>query len=150
MIFLQNSEHHALIGTLASAKGGELTESDRSVLGQVDSRVVSGSYCKFEGKLVGVFRANEELYLLLGQRSLPWSSIESVSIEENPPNNRRLRVLVRGEVLEVDCRREVLNPPLSDLHEPFVEDEDYDFCLFVRNLASDPERRQRVFRRGNA
>lgn len=148
MLFLQNNEEFARIGTLASITGGELRESDREVLHRVPQARIVGAYSRVGHRIVGVFRSAEALYLLSDERAIPWQLVQSVVLEDRAADRRRLRVVLPGEELQVDYVRPMLEPPLSSIHEPFVEDGDYEFCLFVRNLASDPSRRERVFRGG--
>ena len=42
-------------------------------------------------------------------------------------------------------RRPTVDPPMEYDPTPFVEHEDFDFCLFVHNVANDPGRRERIF-----
>lgn len=146
MLYLQNNEEFARIGVLASASGGKLQELDREVLQQVPQATIVGAYSRVGDRIVGVFRSAETLYLLIDDRAIAWQYVQSVILEGKAADRRRLRVVIPGEELQIDYSRPVLEPPLSSIHEPFVEDEDYEFCLFVRNLAANPVRRERVFR----
>jgi hypothetical protein len=148
MLFLQNNEEFARIGVLASDEGGELSESDREVLQRVPQARIVGAYSRVGGRIVGVFRSAGALFLLVDSRAIDWQLVQSVFLEDQPADRRRLRVVIPGEEFHVEYAKPVLDPPLSSTHEPFVEDEDYEFCLFVRNLAIDPGRRARVFRSG--
>lgn len=146
MLCLQNNEDFARIGVLASASGGKLQESGREVLQQVPQARIVGAYSRVGDRIVGVFRSAETLYLLIDDRAIAWQCVQSVVLEDQAANRRCLRVVVPGEEILIDYARPVLEPPLSSVYEPFVEDEDYEFCLFVRNIAADPVRRERVFR----
>lgn len=49
-------------------------------------------------------------------------------------------------VLELEYRKPVIDPPLEHDPTPFVEEEHFDFGLFVRNVVSDRTRRERIYR----
>jgi hypothetical protein len=42
-------------------------------------------------------------------------------------------------------QRPLIDPPLKYDPTPFIEEEDFDFCLFVYNVANNPGRKARIY-----
>ena len=49
-------------------------------------------------------------------------------------------------IFTLTYNRPRIDPPLELDPTPFVEEEDFDFCLFLLNVLSDPGRKERIYR----
>ena len=104
----------------------------------------AGDFDYIDGKRVLVFRFDGNLYMQVDDQRM---RLDEISVELRCPNGRRiLCVLSRGKaVLELTCDPPVLDPPLSDDPTPFVEEQDFDFGLFLANLSRDRSRQSRIY-----
>ena len=84
------------------------------------------------------FRVDDEDFELTAE-----TSVKLVPVKETT----NTIMLFRGEDLQSSWtyQRPALDPPLKYDPTPFVEEEDFDFCLFVYNVANDPGRKARIY-----
>lgn len=84
------------------------------------------------------FRVDDEDFELTAETSVRL-------VRENETTNTIM--LFRGEDLLFACtyQRPTIDPPLKYDPTPFVDEEDFDFCLFVYNVANDPGRKARIY-----
>ena len=107
-----------------------------------------GHYGLLEGTLVVLYRSGESLLLRIDGMTTPVDDAHRVSHQQEG-NRRLLRVTDRRTGDPVATLTYALPEPivsLSDDPTPFTEAEDFDFGLFVANVASDSGRRDRVYR----
>jgi hypothetical protein len=108
------------------------------------SGLVSGAFEYLGGRRVLLFRVAGVLYLQVeGQRM----TIADHTIELRSVGGCRvLRVLSDTTVvLELPYDPPIIDPPLSEDPTPFVEEEHFDFGLFLANLSRDRGRQGRVY-----
>ncbi|REK18837.1 MAG: hypothetical protein DWQ37_03250 [Planctomycetota bacterium] len=109
-----------------------------------ESRRIGGFFDRLNGALLLFYRDGDSLYLSIdGDRfrfdecSVEWGGVA---------NSRTLRFLpTDGVARQLSYQVEELDPPLSEDPTPFAEHEDFDFGLFLRNVARDPKRQKRLF-----
>ena len=97
-----------------------------------------------ESKLVLLFRQDGYLYLQIDDHRLILSNhiIEFRLLDVY----KVLRVSNdRKVVFELTYLPPVIDPPLSEDPTPFVEEEHFDFALFLANLSWDHERQSRLY-----
>lgn len=103
-----------------------------------------GYFDKLGGQLLLLYRVGEELFLRHNNQDNRIDDDVSASFTEGAMN----RLLVtRGDETMVD----ITYPHPKEWRipfdtTPFVEDEDFDFGLFIANVLTEPGRRRRVFR----
>jgi hypothetical protein len=106
-----------------------------------------GAFDHLGGKRVLLYRLGDILYLEIDGQQLP---LDKHVVEVRSVDGRHLlRVLSDGRVVtEWTYDPPQLNPPLSLDPTAFVEEEDYDFGLFLHNVSHDPSRQMRMYRSG--
>jgi hypothetical protein len=105
---------------------------------------ISGFFDHLGGKLVVLFRLAGILYLQVESQRIP---IDNHTVEVQTVHGHRvLRVLTNGKAeLEIRYEPPIIDPPLSEDPTPFVEEEHFDFGLFLANLSRDRGRQARIF-----
>ena len=107
---------------------------------------ISGGYSLVGQALLALYRKNEDLFVWIDNREfLVSDTVSSALIEEGDQKIFRL----------LDNERPIAtfkySPPVSEIPRgldptPFVEEEDFDFGLFLHNVLTEPGRRKRVYR----
>jgi hypothetical protein len=96
----------------------------------------------------GVLRQGNELLVVRPGEQRSLSSVELVEVVPTTPDGREVRLRFwDGSVWEVGYAPLIL--PLDETDPTvFAEPEDFDFGQYLRALVGDPDRQQRLFRRG--
>lgn len=110
---------------------------------------ISGSYARLGEHTLLLYKLNGELYLKADAlQSLLITGDITAQVEDG--DGRRALLLVRGDgspLLTVWYLPPVIDPSLEDDYvSSFVEEEDFDFGLFVRNVINSPRRRREIYR----
>lgn len=93
---------------------------------------------------MALFTDHADLWLLVGEHRFVVTP-ETMSVLADADDTRTLRVSGRnGSVAEVSYRRPTPWPPPGDDPTPFVEEEQFDFGLFVHNVIGDAARQERL------
>ena len=143
-MLLQSHQSFDTVADYDPTTGTFNTFSRKAEPGRVSSGHRGGVFDHLGGKRVLLYRLAGVLYLEVdGQRIL----MEGHVVEVHPVNGDRvLRVLADGTVVfELTYSPPHLDPPLSDDPTAFVEEEDFDFGLFLTNVSRDRERQARIF-----
>ena len=114
----------------------------------VDStfRWLSGLFEELSGELVLFFRREGVLYLRAGNRLIDVSDAGARHAEHD--GRRTLTLTNGGEVvLALSYAESELPPYIPPDLVPFTGEEDRDFGLFIHEVLSDPERRDRIWKR---
>ena len=147
MIFLRNNDLFQTVGVLESFDSIGFEERDRNVMKDYPGARIRGAYSYLGGrKLLAVIREGDDLYLRIYDNTIHWDEIVSVSLKDIPGGQRHLAIDTKIKQFTIDYDRPRIDPPISPIHEPFSDEEDYDFGLFIKHLADDPARRERAFR----
>jgi hypothetical protein len=105
---------------------------------------ISGHYSSLGGRFTAFFRCQGDLYLL--QERLLQISERVSSIIEVADNESQLMLLEGGTVIaEIHAVNAPTVVPISTDPTPFVEEEDFNFLLFVHNVLTSPDRRERIY-----
>ncbi len=104
--------------------------------------VQSGWYSSYSGHLILLYIINGKLILKVNE--FHFELCEDIIVDVSGPwDNRTLKIyLKKREVLTIMYT--TINRPYDNDITPFIEDDDFDLCLFARNLLMDKERRNRV------
>lgn len=111
-----------------------------------DHRVVTnGFFSEHQNGLLLLYRKNGELFFKSAAFHVSLNNNIHINIVGNN-QTRRFEILDRGVKIFETTYIPVLNEFGEDDPTPFVEDEDFDFYLFVRNIANNQERRELIGR----
>ena len=134
--FDKMGEYNPVTGTLS-------TFSRKAEPGRVPAQI-SGLFDQLGGKLILLFRLAGVLYLQVDGQRIP---IGDHAIDLRSVNGRRVLRVRSGSksVLEVMYNPPIIEPPLSEDPTAFVEEEHFDFGLFVANLSKDKSRQGSLY-----
>ncbi len=106
---------------------------------------IAGTFSIINEMLVSFYRVHGVLYLRIADQEFELTNDTSSALETDG-NYRKFRLL-KGKNVLVDLTYLLpeLEIPLSIDPTPFVEEENFDFLLFVHNVLSQPGRRDRVW-----
>lgn len=126
---------------------GDFGEFDPSSGHDVEPRHISGHFARLGDVLAVFYRNNDRLWIRLGDcvRELD-SGRSSFHWERTGPQTRRITLSDGGdEIVSVEYADRSGGIPLELDPTPFVEEEHFDFGLFVRNVLGDEGRRKRIY-----
>lgn len=106
---------------------------------------VAGCFSKVNGTMVSLYRVNGLLYFRIGDQEFEITEDSSSTLV--PDGKHRVFQLHQGENTLVNLRYLTPQPeiPLSIDPTPFVEEEHFDFLLFMHNVLTVAGRRSRVW-----
>ena len=120
---------------------GESHEILATALGDKMPKKINGFFDRLGDTLVAVHAIDGHLVLRIGTNVI---SLEEgiIVLVDGPSNNRLLRVLQNGnEVMSV--RYSIADAPkFKNDPTPGIDDEDFDFGLFIANIAASLDRRR--------
>ena len=105
----------------------------------------AGSFSLVNEMMVSLYRIHGDLYFRIPDQEFELTDDISSTLETDG-NKRKFRLL-NGEKVLVDLTYLIPESeiPLSIDPTPFVEEEHFDFLLFVNNVLTEPGRRNRVW-----
>ena len=106
---------------------------------------IAGSYSRFGQTMVSLYRANGNLFLRIGDQEFEITADVYSTIEEDA--GQRIFRLFHKEALSIAFKYStpVTEVPTQSDPTPFVEEEHFDFLLFVHHVLVQPDRRDRVY-----
>ncbi len=135
-VFDAMGDYDPVTGTLT-------TFSRKAEPGRVPGQV-SGVFDHVGGKLVLLFRLDGVLYLQVEDERIRMAD-NTINVR-SVTGHRVLRVLSNSRVvLELTYDAPIIDPPLSEDPTAFVEEEHFDFGLFLANLSRDRGRQARMY-----
>jgi hypothetical protein len=106
---------------------------------------IVGTFSVINEIMVSFYRLNGILYFRVADQKFEVTE-EVISTLAISGNNRKFRLLKGDDVVvDVTYSTPELEIPLSIDPTPFVEEEDFDFLLFVHNVLTQPGRRNRIW-----
>ncbi len=126
---------------------GRLEEFSRRAEPARATAPLQGTYARVDGRLVSLYRQDDgTLVLRVDALVVPLDTRSRIELLGSG-RGRRVRVTRDGRpVAEWHHEQPVLDPPLEEDPTPFVEEEHFDFALYLSNVASDSERCERLYR----
>jgi hypothetical protein len=107
---------------------------------------IAGSYSRLGGTIVSLYRKNEHLFLSISKREFKITPDVYSSLTQED-DHQTFRLLNKQEVITMfTCTRPRSDIPAHLDPTPFVDDEDFDFLLFVHHVLTEEGRRERVYR----
>lgn len=106
---------------------------------------IVGRFSFINEMMVSLYRIHGVLYFRITDQEFELTEDTSSTLETDG-NNRKFRLLQGEEVLvDISYLTPELEIPLSIDPTPFIEEEHFDFLLFVHNVLTQPGRRNRVW-----
>jgi len=144
MLFLQCFDRFDDICELDLASGRFLRHSKREHP-SFTSQLLQGSVSRLGEHLVSLYRHDDELYLRVD--ATDYELTDNTSVELHRGQNNVLTIRRQGTpILSIAYARSQLDPPIDTALTPFVEEEDFDFGLFVYTVVKDKGRKNRIYR----
>lgn len=103
----------------------------------------AGWYVRSGRELAALFVVSGRLYFRHGKTAVEITE-HSRAVLERRGRKGWLEISSGGEHVVFEYRLPRLWPPLSEDPTPFVQEEDFDFGLFVHNVVKDPARGRRI------
>ncbi len=123
---------------------GKITVCSGEQLASPAPRPVRGSFARLDDHMVVLYRYEGQLHLRIDASDIELT--QDTRAEFTKGSRNRLRVVRAGLVLfALSYKPRRLQPPLDADMTPFVEEEDFDFGLFVYNVLNEQKRRERVY-----
>jgi hypothetical protein len=109
-----------------------------------ETEQIAGSFDYLGDRLVLLFRQGGVLYLQIDDLKTP---MHEYTVElQSTGNHRELRLLCSGKVVSaIEYAAPILDPPLALDPTPFVDEEHFDFGLFIANVSRDPTRQGQLY-----
>lgn len=144
MIFLRNYEIHKEVIAF-DPRDVHWRKVDTDRLKELAPGNISGYYSILSSKFCAIFKSGHEIILRVGEVQVPL--VDDLTVAVTGTQDRR-------ELVITECRKVLvsheysLDPSIQFENDPtpFVEEEDFDFGLFLANIAGSKER-QEVFKR---
>ena len=134
IIELQSSDYFSRVGQLNTATN-TITECSK----ESDKLVVGGWYSEVDGRHFAIFANEGRLYVFLGNRTLGVTR-ETKASDFPFKGHRKFEVIEGG--LPVFTKTYTPRSALQGDVTPFLEDEDEDFLIFVKNIINNPDRQK--------
>jgi len=140
MIWLQSNEKFDLLVEY-DHYSGRYTAHSRKDLGVTSLERIEGFFSILSGIFVALYTYGQQLFLRIGDDCIQFT--DDILVEVSGDEINRKMVVKKGDqrvanveyVLDLSFR-------FPDDPTPFIEDEDFDFGLFVSNVAKNPNRKR--------
>jgi hypothetical protein len=146
MIWLQSNEKFDSLAEY-DPKNGMLTKHSRKNLGSNVPETTDGFYSELTNGVFILYRFNDNLYFRANDNDFILDSVTEVVVS-GPQEKRELKVLCNGKMIFKTIYSSHDIGPLSNDPTPFIEDEDFDFGIFVSNISKSPKRKDILLGRG--
>lgn len=145
MILLQSHDHFDQLGVW-EPKAQQLKVIHRNQNPELELQPLCGLYTQSNDNFLLLYRPGQDLRFRYGTDEIKIDQTVTAKLEHSPQNN--ILVLLRGTLPILRCcyHRRIPDPSLEEDLTPFVEEEDFDFGLLVRNVINDQTRQQQFFR----
>ncbi|MCD4738513.1 MAG: hypothetical protein K8R89_04565 [Anaerolineae bacterium] len=145
MILLQSNDRFADLAKLDTSTG-RVSWFSRQVDSTIASRPIRGHIAQLGGHTLCFYRKEKVLHFRVDDEDLELTEETQVELVHVRDAVNCITVL-RHEVplFAWTYQRPVIDPLLEYDPTPFIDEEQFDFCLFVYNVANDPDRRERIY-----
>lgn len=140
MIWLQSNDKYDELAEYDHGKG-TFTIASRDDLSGNTPACTEGIFAIMSTVFVALYKFGQELFVRIGNQCIPLTDDVVVTVSGDV-NKRRLTVKKAGKVIAhlnymLDNSRKISDDPT-----PFIEDEDFDFGLFVSNVSANDKRKR--------
>lgn len=144
-MILQSLDRYLDLGIID--EDGRIRYAHRGDAEMAGEPLTAGVCSSVDGVFVARYDCDSSVYARFGETIICLTDDVAAGIRPNGTQNR-FSLTRGGETLfEVDYTPPVMDPPLSIDPTPFVEEEDFDIHLHIRNVVNDKARLARL-RRG--
>jgi hypothetical protein len=145
MILLQSQDKFNDLAQLDTATG-QIFWLSRCTHPEAVAQAVCGHIARIGEHILCLYRLGGVLHFRIDSADWELNEEIEISLQDIQEGKNRLTIARQGvPLVSLDYRRSVIRPPLAVDPTPFVEEEDFDFCLFVCNVVNDPDRKVRIY-----
>lgn len=146
MVLLQSNDRFDSLAELDTSTG-QISWFSRSADPARASSPVHGHVGQMQGRILCLYRDEAGiLHFRVDNVDLELTENTHVELERVRDDANRITILRNGILLFAwTYQRPVIEPSLEYDPTPFIEEEHFDFCLFVYNVANDPGRREIIY-----
>lgn len=144
MIWLQSNKRFNDLAQL-DPDTGVVTMQSRITLGNKVPQNTEGFFAVLSTIFIALYKFGQGLFIRIGNECIPLTDDVIVNVSGNP-KNRELIVEKEGQEItrldySLDQSKMIVDDPT-----PFIDDEDFDFGLFVSNISKNTKRK-RIFQK---
>ena len=140
MLILSSHSHYTRLLEFFHESGTYKETSRDAIQLNGDKLKLNGVYDFLNKKLVVVYVSDGILFLRVANESIPVENITCFELNSKGVNST-LHVRYNNSTLSLDYKNST-DKMIEDDFTPFVEEEHFDFGLFVKNMISTRERRK--------
>jgi hypothetical protein len=143
MILLQSQDKFDDLAVL-EPDTGQLTWYSKEQTPDLASHPIAGHIAYLNGHMLALYRDTGVLHFRIDDNDFALTRQTRIELARGDVN---ILKVVRDDVmlLEWTYKPPIIEPPLDMDPTPFVEEEDFDFGLFVYNVTKDAGRRNRIY-----
>jgi len=146
MILLQSNDRFDDLAKLDTSTGRVSWFSRQVVDLTIASSPIRGHIAQLCGHTLCFYRKAKVLHFRVDDEDLELTEETQVELVRVRDAVNCITVLRNGVPLFTwTYHRPVIDPLLEYDPTPFIEEEQFDFCLFVYNVMNDPDRRERIY-----
>lgn len=140
MVWLQSNDKYDELVEYNHSKG-TFTKASRNSLGDKAPSSTDGTFAVLSAVFLALYKLGQELFVRIGDQCIPLTNDVTV-IVSGPANKRLLIVKKAGNEIAnfnyvLDASKKFSSDPT-----PFIEDEDFDFGLFISNISTNDKRKR--------
>jgi hypothetical protein len=138
MVWLQSQDQFDALAVI-DPETGKLAKFSRRALGDSAPARTEGWFADLSGVVAAIYKKGDELFVRVGGTELPLAA--DVTAEVSGAASARVLVISKGGNAVVRCRY-ALDTSIRFPNDPTpqIEDEDFDFGLFICNVSKATER----------
>ncbi|WP_297891177.1 hypothetical protein [Shewanella sp.] len=140
MIWLQSNDKFDEVAEYDHGKG-TFTMASRNSLGSKAPSSTDGIFALLSVVFVALYKFGQELFIRIGDQCIPLTDDVVVSVSGDA-KNKQLTVEKSGQVIARINYALDVSKKFPDDPTPFIEDEDFDFGLFISNISKNDARKR--------
>jgi len=113
-------------------------------------QAIQGSFSELGKHLVFLFRIDETLHLVIDNEHIVLdNNIRIIRVSDKSDETITFMIIdifSNETIIEIKYQKPNIYPALEFDPTPFVDEEDFDYGLFLSNVLNDVDRRNRVYR----
>ncbi len=149
MILLQSMEKYDELIEFDPISGVKRKIS-KKVQPDYSGRAIQGSFSELGDHLIFLFRIDDNLHLIIDNKEVTLPVyIKVIRFEDISDGTISLKIIdnISNKVVsELKYQKPNIYPPLNLDPTPFIDEEDFDYGLFLSNVLNDINRRNRIYR----
>jgi hypothetical protein len=143
-MFLQSMDNYDITADF-DPSDGSLREMKKSQSSNTAAGKISGSYARLNGNLITIYRNGENLHVSFDSNDVEIRDSVKIFLDRGDLNV--ISLVENGiPILSFSYKSPLHDLPEDQFDVSFSEKEDFDFGLFLYNVISNPERRDRIYK----